>query len=225
MDQFLYDSTMFSTSRRCLSAFFLYKSWSVFGEIHQKVVVKKVLQSGQLEQIALMTVLRGRLTLDYTLAAPSLPTTPSVYVSEISMSLLHRRLGHSGQPAIHRLLNENMATSVKRIKGSSISPCDDRHLPPSGAILCTDTTPPRHCGLPHSKTGSSLTSPTPPQDSATCHVLTGSLLLTGWQEACFPIGAELCPGGPPMLPHTCLYGGGHSGDAPQIHTQPKDGEC
>ena len=33
----------------------------VFGEIPQKVVVKKVLQSGQLEQIALMTVLRGRL--------------------------------------------------------------------------------------------------------------------------------------------------------------------
>ena len=100
----------------------------VFGEIPQKVVVKKVLQSGQLEQIALMTVLRGRLTLDCTLAIPSLPTIPSVYVSEISMTLLHRRLGHSGQPAIQRLLNENMATGVKLIKGSSILPCDDCQL-------------------------------------------------------------------------------------------------
>ena len=71
----------------------------VFGEIPQNVVVKKVLQSGQVKQIALMIVLRGRLTLDCTLAVPSLPITPSVYVSEISMLLLHRRLGQSGQPA------------------------------------------------------------------------------------------------------------------------------
>ena len=97
----------------------------VFGEIPNEVVIKKTLQSGQLEKIALMTVLRGRLTLDCTLAIPSLATTPSVYVSEITMSLLHRRLGHSGQPAIQQLLNESLATGIKLIKGSSISPCDD----------------------------------------------------------------------------------------------------
>ena len=50
----------------------------VFGEIPQKVVVKKVLQIGQPEQIALMTALQGRLTLYRTLAITSLPTIPSV---------------------------------------------------------------------------------------------------------------------------------------------------
>ena len=45
------------------------------------------------------------------------------------MTLLHRRLGHSGQPAIQRLLNENMATRVKLISSSSsILPCDDCQL-------------------------------------------------------------------------------------------------
>ena len=39
------------------------------------------------------------------------------------MDLLHRRLGHSGQAALHRLLQGNMATGIGQISGS-ISPCD-----------------------------------------------------------------------------------------------------
>ena len=40
------------------------------------------------------------------------------------MTLLHRRLGHSGQLAIKRLLSKNMVTSIAVVKGNEIEPCD-----------------------------------------------------------------------------------------------------
>lgn len=36
----------------------------LFGEIPNEVIIKKTLQIGQLEQIALMTIIRGRRTLE-----------------------------------------------------------------------------------------------------------------------------------------------------------------
>ena len=40
------------------------------------------------------------------------------------MSLIHRRLGHSGKPVLQRLLPEGMATVVKFRHGSDLAPCD-----------------------------------------------------------------------------------------------------
>ena len=39
------------------------------------------------------------------------------------MNLLHRRLSHTGEAALHRLLHDNMATGVGQIKGG-VSPFD-----------------------------------------------------------------------------------------------------
>ena len=44
------------------------------------------------------------------------------------MHLLHRRLGHNGQAALHRLLHENMATGVSVKSGSNIGTCDPCQL-------------------------------------------------------------------------------------------------
>ena len=44
------------------------------------------------------------------------------------MHLLHRRLGHSGQAALHRLMHENMATGVNVKLGSNIGTCDPGQL-------------------------------------------------------------------------------------------------
>lgn len=115
----------------------LQKLWAagfipVYNEILGKVIIKKQLQTGHLEQVALMTeTLADRLTLDCTIL-PSLPTLPScrqaeVFSYSLSMDPLHRRLGHSGEAALHRLLQANMATSLGQV-GGKINPCDSCKL-------------------------------------------------------------------------------------------------
>ena len=73
----------------------------------------------------------SHLTLDCKILS-QLSSPPSirhaeVFSSSLSMDLLHRRLGHSGQAALHRLLHDNMATGIGQISGS-ISPCDPCRL-------------------------------------------------------------------------------------------------
>ena len=41
------------------------------------------------------------------------------------MSLFHRRMGHSGQPTIQRLLSRNMTIGIQVARSSGILPCDD----------------------------------------------------------------------------------------------------
>ena len=83
----------------------------VFGELSNKCIIKKHLHTGDMEQIALLSITNGRLTLECHLAPKTLsvPASPAIYVGDASMSLLHRRLGHNGQPAIKRLISKNMA--------------------------------------------------------------------------------------------------------------------
>ena len=82
----------------------------VYSEIQDKVVIKKRLQNGGLEQVALMSESsKGRLTLDCTITSTPLSPLPSLRLAEalsgsLSMNLLHRRLGHSGEAALQRLL-------------------------------------------------------------------------------------------------------------------------
>lgn len=95
-------------------------------------MVQKQLPSGALEQVALFSQSKeGKLTLDCTISTllPSPPSTAraKVFVNTLSMDLLHRRLGHSGEASLQRLLQEDMVTGVSKVSGK-ISPCDSCQL-------------------------------------------------------------------------------------------------
>ena len=104
----------------------------VYAEVEGKVVIKKRLSIGALEQVALQFESKeGRLTLDCTILStcsrlPSIRHAEALSAS-LSMDLLHRRLGHSGEATLHRLLHDNMATGLGQISGS-ICPCDPCRL-------------------------------------------------------------------------------------------------
>ena len=115
----------------------------VFKGVANKVAIKKLLPHGGAEQVALLSRSKaGRLTLDCKIfsSPPALPSLQQaeVFVNTLSMDLLHRRLGHSGEVALRRLLKEDMATGVSPISGT-ISPCDPCRLgkltrPPHPAV-------------------------------------------------------------------------------------------
>ena len=114
----------------------------VNSEVPSKLVIKKRLQSGALQQVALMSESdKGRLTLDSKIISTaststtplSFPPLPSLEQAEIpsnnlSMQLLHCRLGHSEEVALRRLLHENMETGVSVKLGSNIGTCDPCQL-------------------------------------------------------------------------------------------------
>lgn len=138
-----------------------------FNLIPGKAVVQKPSSTGNMEQVALLTRSKeGRLTLDCTTptsgavlptsraalpqhdysttTSEAVPTTSraalqaEVMVATLSMDLLHRRLGHSGEAALRRLLREDMATGISKVQGK-ISPCDSCQLakitrPPHPAV-------------------------------------------------------------------------------------------
>ena len=117
----------------------------VYSEIQDKVIIKKRLQNGDLEQVALMSESsKGRLTLDCKILSTQLSAIPSLRMAEalsgsLSMNLLHRRLGHSGEAALHRLLHNNMAIGVSVKPGSKVDFCDSCQLgkltkPPHPAV-------------------------------------------------------------------------------------------
>ena len=104
----------------------------VYNEIPDKVVLKKILHHGGVEQVALLSKSKaGRLTLDCRILSSTLPQPSTrqgeVFLNTLSMDLLHRRLGHSGEAALRRLLKENMATGISPVAGT-ISPCDPCRL-------------------------------------------------------------------------------------------------
>ena len=88
----------------------------VHSEIQDKVIIKKRIKNGDLEQVALMSAsYKGRLTLDFKIMCTQQSALPPLRMAEalsgsLSMNLLHRRLGHSGEATPHRLLHGNMAT-------------------------------------------------------------------------------------------------------------------
>ena len=100
----------------------------VYNEVPNKVVLKKILHHGGVEQVALLSKSKaGRLTLDCRILSSALsqPSTRQgeAFLNTLSMDLLHRRLGHSGEAALRRLLKENMATGISSVAGT-IRPCD-----------------------------------------------------------------------------------------------------
>ena len=121
----------------------------VYNEIPNKVVIKKLLSNGALEQVALLSASKtGRPTLYCKIfrAPPTLPAghDAEVFVNTLSLDLLQRRLGHSGEATLQRLLREDMADEVSNTSGS-VSPCDPWRLrkltrPPHPAVEFTHGT-------------------------------------------------------------------------------------
>ena len=110
-----------------------------FNEVPGKAVIKNA-KGGM---VALMTESTcGRMTLDCRILskAPPLPSSERVEVfsNSLSMDLLHRRLAHSGEAALRRLLRGEMATGIGQVSGA-VSPCDSCQLgkltrPPHPAV-------------------------------------------------------------------------------------------
>ena len=106
--------------QRLRAANFVY----IFNEIPGKAVIKNA-RGGM---VALMTESEnGRLTLDCKILSTTNPLPSSrrveVFSNSLSMDLLHRRLGHSGEGALRRLLRGDMATGLGEVSGA-VSPCD-----------------------------------------------------------------------------------------------------
>ena len=87
----------------------------VYNEVPDKVVIKKLLPQCGMEEVALMSKTKeGSLPLDSKILS-SYPKLPSIRQAEVlsdtlSMDPPHRRLGHSRQAALQRLLHDNTAT-------------------------------------------------------------------------------------------------------------------
>ena len=106
----------------------------VYGEVEGKCLIKKRSADGDLVQVATMSVLRGRATLDCRLvehfdgssgAAPQIHTSDSFSAKmELTMGLLHRRMGHSGSEAMQKLLRGDMVRGVSKVKIEELGSCD-----------------------------------------------------------------------------------------------------
>ena len=88
----------------------------VYGEVEGKCLIKKRLPSGDLTQVATMTVIKGRSTLDCKFVEHIRDSSTGAALQingfnvkvELTMGLLHRRLGHSGNDAMQKLLKGDM---------------------------------------------------------------------------------------------------------------------
>ena len=92
----------------------------VFGEIDGKVLIKKRGQKGSLEQVATMSVSRGRLTLDCRQVMPVKGFQRELghvaMGAQLTMPLLHRRLGHSAEGALHKMIKGKMVRGIDGVE-------------------------------------------------------------------------------------------------------------
>ena len=103
----------------------------VYGEVEGKCLIKKRIPSGALVQVAAMSVVNGRSTLDCKLleldcssGAALLPPVINSFKVELSMGLLHRRLGHSGVDAMKKMLTSDLVRGASRVKVEELGACD-----------------------------------------------------------------------------------------------------
>ena len=101
----------------------------VFGEVANKCIIKKVDAKGAATQVATMTVIKGRSTLDCEyFNSPRRSSGPAPQVDtfrvELDMQLLHRRMGHSGIDAMRKLLFKKLVRGIDSIKIEDLHPCD-----------------------------------------------------------------------------------------------------
>ena len=91
-----------------------------FVYILNEILGKVVINNGRGGMVALMTESKcGRMTLDCKILSTPTPPPSSrrveVFSNSLSMDLLHRRLGDSGEGALRRLLRGDMATGLGEI--------------------------------------------------------------------------------------------------------------
>ena len=115
----------------------------MYDKVEGKVVINKKDPTSGHTQVALLSETKqGRLTLDckilYTTSTMPSPHHAEAFIGSLYMDPLLRRDGHSGEAALHRLLQNDMATGIGQVF-ASVSPCDPR--PPHLAVTLThDTT-------------------------------------------------------------------------------------
>ena len=101
----------------------------VYGEVPNKCVIKKVAADGSLTQVATMTIVKGRSTLDcYPTTSPLRTSGPAPQIDilkvELDMQLLHRRMGHSGVDAMRKLIMGKLVRGIEGVKVKDLLPCD-----------------------------------------------------------------------------------------------------
>ena len=95
-------------------------------------MTKKRSSSGDLAQVATMTVIKGRSTLDCKLVEHICDSSSGAALQidgfnakvELTMGLLHRRLGHSGNEAMQKLLKGDMVRGTSKVKVEELGGCD-----------------------------------------------------------------------------------------------------
>ena len=101
-----------------------------YGEVEGKCVIKKRTPSGGLQQVATMIVVKDRSTLDCKLvehdssSGAALQTDSLKVKAELTIDLLHKRLGHSGNDAIQKLLRGNLVRGTSGVKIEDLCGCD-----------------------------------------------------------------------------------------------------
>ena len=106
----------------------------VYGEVEGKCLIKKRTADGGLSQVATMTVINGRSTLDCRLlnnsdsssGAALQRTTVDTFNAkvELNVNLLHRRLGHTGNDALQKLLRGELVRGISKVRVETLDNCD-----------------------------------------------------------------------------------------------------
>ena len=106
----------------------------VYGEVEGKCLIKKRIASGGFSQVATMTVINGRSTLDCRPVDTSHSSSGAALQQnsvdsysakvELNMDLLHRRLGHSGNDAMQKLLKGELVRGTEKVKVEALGGCD-----------------------------------------------------------------------------------------------------
>ena len=105
----------------------------VFGEVAGKAFIKKFVDEGRLEKVAAISINKGRLTLDCRQVFPieGIQRGPQLRSEcmkvELSLPLLHRRLGHSAEGALEKMIRGKMVRGIKggvnRVSIGGFEPC------------------------------------------------------------------------------------------------------
>ena len=101
----------------------------IYGEVANKCIIEKLDAKGAAIQVATMSVMKGRSTLDCDyFNSPRRNSTPAPQIDtfrvELDMQRLHRCMGHSGIDAMRKLLFKKLVRGIDSIKIEDLQPCD-----------------------------------------------------------------------------------------------------
>ena len=91
----------------------------VYGEVANKCIIKKLYAKGAKIQVATMSIIKGRLTLDcdyFSSPRRSSGLAPQIGTFRVELDMLHRRMGHSGIDAMRKLLFKKLVRGIDSVK-------------------------------------------------------------------------------------------------------------